>query len=199
MSTAEAVALQVLAELPVVLQRIPSALSCDAFIAALREQLAGEIVRVTDPLEARPTCVRVLDARQGTEQTFRSWEARRAELGTLRSPLVVLLNAESTRALLRAAPHVASWAGGVQLPVERSVRPAQSEQELRLGSNALSRIRRAQADLLRAYLGRTIGVQLGADRVFVPTLGASALDAAREELDEGIIYMVRVDDEHLVP
>lgn len=199
MTSADQVALQIQAGQGVVLQRVPRDALAEPFAYQLGELLDRATTCVKDPFEAHPDAVRVLDARGLTREGFATWEPRRALLGDSASPLVVLLDAATARDLLTGAPHVASWAGGVQLPLERSVRAARSEAELRMGANAFSRIRAENREVLAAFLGRTVAVQIGTDRLFVPTLGASALEAAREELDDGLVYLVQVTDEHLAP
>lgn len=199
MTSTEQVALRIGAGMPVVLQRVPREAQAETLAAQLRDLLERATTCVSDPFEAHPDTVRVLDARGRTRDDFATWEPRRGLLGDNSSPLVVLLDAATARDLLIGAPHVASWAGGVQLPLEKTVRAARSEAELRMGANAFSRIRSENHETLAAFLGRTVAVQIGTDRLFVPTLGASALDAAREELDEGLVYLVRVTDELLAP
>ncbi len=198
MTTVDQIALLIRANLPVILQRVPRWFTAEQVAAELTALLERTTQVVSDPLGLNPPTVRILDGRQMTEREAQRWEIGRASLGTPDSPLVVLLDAASARVVLRTAPHVTSWAGGVQLQVEHTVRPTQTEQERRLGNNAFSRVRKESRELLETFLGYTIGVDLGTERIFVPTLAASALDAAREELDEGLIHMVRVTDDHLV-
>ncbi len=46
-----------------------------------------------------------------------------------------------------------------------------------------------------ALANQTIAVGLASGRVFVGRADASALDVAREGLDDGVVFMVRVGDE----
>lgn len=193
MTTAEAVALSLQAGLPVVLQRVARATSAQGFVHELQALLGTPCAVVQAPIDRAPVGVRVLDARQASRDTFLAWDHQRARLGDASSPLVVLLDAASGRTLLQVAPHLSSWAGGVRLPVEPLVRTARSDQELRLGQNALRRVLHERPELRQE--DAPIGVVLGSDRVFVGLPEVSPLAQARDELDEGTVYVTRIAEE----
>jgi hypothetical protein len=189
------VAIQVQVGLPVVLQRVPRKLDVQTAAQGLAERLERPVEVVIDAFAAKPDAVRVIDGRPLRADNFRRWDEGRAQLGDERSPLVVLLDVHSGKALLAAAPHLSSWAGGVQLPEEKSVRPARSEEELTLGRAALRRALYEHPELRETHPRVPIGVMIGADRLFLGEGGVYPLQAAREELDEGILYITRLCEE----
>ena len=189
------VALRIQAGLPVVLQRVPLRLDARSAAKGLEERLQHSVEVVTDAFAAKPNTVRVIDARSLRADTFRGWDEGRAQLGDERSPLVVLLDVNSGKALLAAAPHLSSWAGGVQLPEEKSVRPARSDEELSLGRAALRRVLYQQPELRETHPRVPIGIMIGSDRLFLGEGGVYPLQAAREEFDEGILYITRLCEE----
>ena len=193
--SASLAALDLLGGADLVLQRVPRATSADAIATRLVEELdrEGNVVHAADTVS--PGAVRVLDGRALGEDTFSRWDRARATLAMAGSPLVVLLNVEAGRRLLRAAPHVASWAGGVRLPAESVIQIAQSEAQLEAGRAALSRALQSDPALAVRAAGRSVGVVIGSDRVFVMSPDASVVDQARCELDEGLLYVARVGDE----
>jgi hypothetical protein len=189
------VALRVGAGLPLVLQRVPRRLDAQAAAHGLAERLRRPVEIVTDAFIAKSDAVRVIDARPLRTDTFQRWDERRAQLGDNRSPLVVLLDANSGKALLKAAPHLSSWAGGVQLPEEKDVRPARSDEELASGRAALQSILYNRPSLYETHSRVPIGVMVGSKRLFLGEGDVYPLQAAREELDEGILYITRLCEE----
>lgn len=187
-NTAELIAVLLLAGQRVVLQRVARTMSA----AGLAEQLTTLTERpcgvVTDPLSQTPGVVRVLDARMFGVEQFAAWEPAREQLGTPESPLVVMLDMVSGPAILRAAPHVVSWAGGVRLPAERLVRFARGPDEIALGQRALRNALHEHPEFARRNLGVTVVVDIASERLFEPRRDVSAISRAREELDEGIAY-----------
>lgn len=138
--SAGTVGLALAAEVPVVLQRVPPRTTDRAFATRLAEVTGREVRVVEQPLPVLPGLIRVLDARALAAGSFRAWQADREGLGTADAPLVVLLDVRAGRLLLEEAPHLASWAGGVRMPMEPVVRTTESKQERQLGENALARI-----------------------------------------------------------
>lgn len=195
MDSLDLVVMQVRSGLPLVLQRVPRQLDARSAAHTLAERLQRPVEVVTDAFAAKPDAVRVIDARPLRSDTFRRWDEGRAQLGDERSPLVVLLDVHSGKALLAAAPHLSSWAGGVQLPEEKSVRPARSDEELELGRAALRRVLYQRPELGETHPRVPIGVIIGSDRLFLGEGGVYPLQAAREELDEGILYITRLCEE----
>lgn len=191
----DVVALRIQSGLPVVLQRVPRRLDAQAVARGLIERVGRAAAVVTDAFTGRSEAVRVIDGRSLRAETFRQWDEDRAQLGDERSPLVVLLDVNSTKALLANAPHLSSWAGGVQLPEEKDVRPARSDDELALGRAALRRILQVRSELRQTHSRVPIGVVLGSDQLFLGEGGVYPLQAAREELDEGIVYITRLCEE----
>jgi hypothetical protein len=195
MDSLDMVKLRVQARLPVVLQRVPRDLDAQAAAKGLAKRLRRPTEVVTDAFGAKPDAVRVIDARPLRADTFRQWDEGRAQLGDERSPLVVLLDVHSGKALLAAAPHLSSWAGGVQLPEEKSVRPARSDEELTLGRAALRRVLYQRPELRETHPRVPIGIMIGSDRLFLGEGDVYPLQAAREEFDEGILYITRLCEE----
>ena len=177
-----------------VLQRVSPSLTAEALAVGLSSALEGPVELVIEPFTEGPRPPRLLDARSLPPGAFHSWEPRRAELALSDAPLIVLLDVDTGRRLLREAPHVASWAGGVRMPSEPTVRPAETAQERRLGRNALSRAQSERPELADRWDGQTLGVAIGSDRLFFPSTSASALQQARAEMDEGILYLHRLGD-----
>lgn len=195
MDSLDLIALRVRSGLPLVLQRVPLQLGARTAAQVLAERLERPVEVVTDAFAAKPDAVRVIDARPLRADTFQRWDEGRAQLGDERSPLVVLLDVHSGKALLAAAPHLSSWAGGVQLPEEKSVRPARSEEELTLGRAALRRALYEHPELRETHPRVPIGVMIGSDRLFLGEGDVYPLQAAREQLDEGILYITRLCEE----
>lgn len=195
MDSLDLVVMRVRSGLPLVLQRVPRQLDAQSAARTLAERLERPVEVVTDAFAAKPDAVRVIDARPLRADTFQRWDEGRAQLGDERSPLVVLLDVHSGKALLTAAPHLSSWAGGVELPEEKSVRPALSDQEVVLGRAALRRQLHARPALRETHPGVPIGVVIGSDRLFLGEGGVHPIQAAREELDEGIVYITRLSEE----
>lgn len=185
MTTAEWVSLLLDAGTGLVLQRVPPAATPEG----LATTLGAEVVH--DWFGAR-TGRRVFDAR--ARRTFDGLDGHRMTLAeeTEPSPLVVLLDTASATALGRAAPHTVSWAGGIWLPPDHPARPAQTEDELDQGSRALAMALAAHPGFDREHAGEEVGVDLQTRRLFVRSGTATALEIAREHLDEGIIYLERL-------
>ena len=195
MDSLDLVALRVRAGLPLVLQRVPLRLDVQSAALGLAERLRRPVEVVTDAFATKPDAVRIIDARPLRSDTFRRWDEGRAQLGDERSPLVVLLDVHSGKALLAAASHLSSWAGGVQLPEEQLVCPALSDKEVALGRAALRRQLHARPALRQTHSRAPIGVVVGSDQLFLGEGGVHPLQAAREELDEGILYITRLSEE----
>lgn len=195
MDSLDLVALRVRAGLPLVLQRVPLRLDSQTAAQGLAERLQRPVEVVTDIFAAKLDAVRVIDARPLRVDTFRQWDEGRAQLGDERSPLVVLLDVHSGKALLAAAPHLSSWAGGVQLPEEQLVCPALSDKDVALGRAALQRQIHRWPSLRKTHSRAPIGVVIGSERLFLGEGGVHPFQAAREELDEGILYITRLSEE----
>ncbi len=178
------IALELEAETHIVLQRVPRSTTAEHVADELTDAVVAEQV-----FHDAQT-VQVVDTRQWTADRFADWDVRRQEL--IDGPrLVILLDAASGERLLKTAPQTASWAGGVRLPAERDVRPAESDDEKAAGRETLERLCRERPELVSEYRHQTIGVNLSDGRLFTPTLSESALSRARSELDEGIIFLSR--------
>lgn len=184
--TLDRVQLELTAGMPVVLlrvPRVPTSVVADGLAARLG---AGPLVdNPTSPAEGW----RLLDARGWPQSRFEAWDAVRGMVGP---GLVVLLDVGAADAITRAAPQFTSWAGGIRLPLESGVRPARSEQELAVGASVLARALAADPTL-RTHSGETIAVDLLTERVFLPRSDASALELAQEKLDQGVVYVVRLE------
>ncbi|MCK6515209.1 hypothetical protein L6R46_09170 [Myxococcota bacterium] len=189
------VKLRVRARLPVVLQRVPRRLDAQAAAKGLAKRLRRPTEVVTDAFSSRTGTVRVIDARTLRADTFRHWDEGRHQLGDEKSPLIVLLDVNSGKALLAAAPHLSSWAGGVQLPEEKEVRAARSDEELALGRAALQRVLHLRPSLRQTHPRVPIGIMIGSDRLFLGEGDVYPLQAAREEFDEGILFITRLCEE----
>lgn len=183
--SAESVGLQLDAGAPLVLQRVPRSMDAETFARELHEVIGRAAVVIADVDELVPDAIRVLDAR-ACKRSFANWDAKREMLGSVASPLVVLLDVATTRVLLTDAPHTASWAGGVWLPSEPVIRSARGESEIHHGKQLLEQHRLAD------HRGRIVGVDLLSARLFVDTEERSAADAAAEELDEAVLYMAYI-------
>lgn len=194
MDVAERLKLEIDTGALLILQRVSPGLSSEALADQLSSALGSPVEAVIEPFTDGPGPPRLLDARSLPPGAFHSWEPRRAELALPDAPLIVLLDVASGRRLLREAPHVATWAGGVRMPPEPTVRPAETAQERRLGRNALSRAQSERPELADRWDGQTLGVAIGSDRLFFPSTSASALQQARAEMDEGILYLHRLGD-----
>lgn len=185
MTTAEQVAALLSGGATVVLQRAARGVTAEA----LAEFVGGHVA--TDPFEPGAGG-RVVDAR--TWRDFTGWDVRRGELerAARASPLVLLLDVASSQALLRDAPQTASWAGGVWLPPDPAARPARTEEEFALGARALAEALGGDPIFAATHRGELVAVDLLTRRLFAPTGDASAVDHAREHLDEGILHVGRV-------
>lgn len=181
MTSGERVATDLAAGAQVVLQRVPRSMSAEALAAELEATL------VTDWGPPIPGMLRVIDARQRAAD-FVDLDLRRAVLATVDSPLVVVLDAASARAMLADAPHLASWAGGVWLPGERAVRYVESDAERERGRILLRR-RLIEEGLDVQVRGLSVGVDLATTRLFVPRGDDDAITLARRSLDEGIVHV----------
>jgi hypothetical protein len=182
-TSASRVATDLAAGAQVVLQRVPRSMAADTFASALGRP-AAVVTAWSGPIAGT---IRVLDARQRVPD-FADLDGQRAFLATADSPLVVLLDAASARAMLADAPHLASWAGGVWLPGERAVRYANNEAERERGHILLAR-RIGEEGLQDVAFGRSVGVDLATTRVFVPSGDDDAITLARRALDEGIVHV----------
>ncbi|MEY3210343.1 MAG: hypothetical protein RIT28_824 [Pseudomonadota bacterium] len=194
MDSLDAVVLAFESGLPVVLQRVPRSLSAQTAADILTERLGRPVSVVVEPF-TQPEGVRVIDGRPLRAEQFERWDQGRHQLGDAVSPLLVLLDVNSGTTLLQRAPHLASWSGGVRLPLEREVRLATSPEEIKLGQAALRRALHAMPELREAHYRAPIGVLVGSDRLFRGEGGVAPLVAAREALDEGILYVTRLIEE----
>lgn len=197
MDTVDTVSLALATDAIAVLQRVPRGALADEFAARIAKATGRPIRLVESPTPPVLGEIRVLDGRKIPPGGFEDWDEHREELATPEAPLVVMLDVVSARQLLREAPHVASWAGGIRLPVEALVRPAASVQERRMGRNALSRVLHEHPELVSERDGEIVGVEIGSDRLFLQLPDTSPLQRARLELDEGMIYLVRLGDPDL--
>lgn len=193
--SATLVALDVSGGALVVLQRVPRSTTAESMARRLREELGSEVRVVHSPEAVADAAVRVLDGRSLRHDTFARWDQMRPTLARPGSPLVVLLNVEATRALLQAAPHVASWAGGVRLPAEPIIAETRTPAQREAGRLAFARALQADPTLRIRAQGRSVGVVIGSGRTFIMRPDAHIEDQARSELDEGLIYISRVGDE----
>lgn len=199
MNSAALLALELRAGLPLALQRVRRSETAEAFAAELGDSLDGAVRVVSHPLEPPGEGVRVLDGRRFREEDFAAWDMERARLASAEHPLVILLDVATTRWLLQAAPHVASWASGVRLPVPSAVRVARSKDELAAGRRWLQRLLRDDPVFSARHHGMTIAIDLLTGKDFVPSPPTTALERARDNLDEGIVFVTRIDDDDLVP
>lgn len=186
MSVVPRVAAQLEAGAPLVLQRAGRSTAVGEFAAALGECLQRDVRVATEWDEVAD--VAVLDARSLSRDEFARWDAVRATLVPPGGQRVVLLDAVSAGALLASAPHVASWAGGVWLPEPELVGVVQTEKDMEVGRRLL----REWSERHPGHAGEWVGIDLQSGRVFRRTGDASEVDAAREALDEGLVYRGRV-------
>ena len=174
-----------------VLLRVPRRASAAELVRGLMDQgLDAVVVEQALPLvEGR---VRVLDARLYREADFEGWDVQREILSSPSSPLLVLLDVASGTSLLRTAPHLVSWAGGVWMVAEPTVRPAHTEEELELGRAALRRALAEDESFRVAHMGQTVAVDLLTGRLFAGGPDGGALQEARIYLDEGTVFLERL-------
>lgn len=105
---------------PLVLQRVGRSTTPDEVAAGLSAQL-GSPVRVAPHFDDTAD-VAVIDGRSLRATDFATWDPRRATLVPPGASRVVLLDVATASWLLQNAPHTASWAGGVNLPADPTVR-----------------------------------------------------------------------------
>lgn len=182
MTSTELVALLLESGSGLILQRVPPA----ATPVEVASELGAEVVE--DLFGVRPGA-RVLDARRWRD--FGNLDGERMLLAreTERSPLVVLLDSASASALARSAPHTVSWSGGIWLPPDHPARPAQTADELEHGERALRMAFAEQPEFAREHAGQEVAVDLLTRRLFTRSGTATALEVAREHLDDGVIYL----------
>lgn len=177
----------------VILQRVPRSLRASELGAAL-SGLGMTASVVSSPWEPTGSQVDVVDARGHDAESLEALDTRRHDLEARTTSLLLLLDVATGRRLARHAPHVLSWAGGVRLPPVVPVRTAQTEEELSLGESAFHRALAALGPRRANLVGHTVAVDLASEQVFMGRSDGSALDVARENLDEGIVFMGRVRD-----
>lgn len=199
MVEAAPIAIELQAGQPLILQRVRRAVNAEALAASLAAQAGEDVHVVATPWEACAAGPRVMDARRALEADFDDWDVRRATLATPERPLVVLLDVVTSTWLLVAAPHVASWAGGVRLPVPPSVRPALSEEEIGAGKRQLRDALAESPGLAAELAGLTFAVDLASGRIFKPRPSTSALELARDAMDEGVVWVTRLRGAELAP
>ena len=193
------VVLELQAGQPLILQRVRRAVTAESAARSLSTALGSPVQVVNSPWEPGEAGCRVMDARRAGEASFDDWDVRRATMTTPDRPLVVLLDVVTSTWLLVAAPHVASWAGGVRLPTPPSVRPALSDDEIKVGERLLREALAESPGLAAELVGRTFAVDLASGRIFVPRLTTSALELARDAMDEGVVWMTRLRGANLAP
>lgn len=182
---------------PLILQRFSRTVTADSTARTLAELLDRPACVVTEATQKVEGQTRVLDARMFPAERFKAWETMRAKMADSGSPLIVMLDMVSGRTILSAAPHIVSWAGGVRLPVERLVRTVDTEAEIDLGRRALRNALLAAPEFGRRNLGVTVAVDAVSEQLFEPRADATALQRAREELDEGLVLLKRLTEEDL--
>lgn len=182
MTTTELVALLLDSGSGLILQRVPPASTPVDLASALGAAVVADLFGV------RPGA-RVLDARRWRD--FGDLDAERLLLAseTERSPLVILLDCGSASALARSAPHTVSWSGGIWLPPDHPARPAQTDDEFAQGERALRMALAEQPEFAREHAGQEVGVDLLTRQLFTRSGTATALEIAREHLDDGVIYL----------
>lgn len=171
----------------VVFQRVVPGVTADLLAVTLTTDTGLTFVASKDAFEdAAPN---IVDWRTGFD--FAALDAHRPALVERKHPLVVCLDVASSKALLTHAPQTASYCSGVQLPHPSGVRPARTDEEVRLGRDILARRLREEpeADLHR---GESVGVSISSGRLFFRQGGRSPLQIAEEELDAAILYVGRV-------
>jgi hypothetical protein len=176
---------------PVVLQRVPRPTRSEEFAVEL-EAITGRPARSVDGVAIVPRVIRVLDGRTRDAANFETWDRDRASLASEESPLVVLLDVASAALVARAAPHFTSWASGIWMPAEDVVRPARSDDEVALGEATLRRALEEDPAFRDAHRGEFVGVDLLTGRLFAPKPDGGAIAAAKEQLDEGLLYLTRL-------
>jgi hypothetical protein len=182
MNLTERVALEVLSGAPLILQRVGRGVGAEEFAGRLGSALQGAVRVATTWDDGRD--VAVIDARMTPPEVFAGWDARRPTLVPAGACRVLLLDAASAAMLLSRAPHLGSWAGGVCLPEPDLVRPARTEEELRIGGRLFDEwVRRG------GRRGERVGIDLQTGRAFTRTSDGSVFDVAREHLDEGVIFV----------
>lgn len=197
--SAEAVALELDTGAWCVLQRVPAGTDADAFASALSDRISAECRQVEDvDFSGQVGPVRLLDARRRVRpRDYAGWDPGRSSLAGPDRPLVVLLNVPASLALLRGAPQVASWAGGVRLPAEPHVRATETDAEEQLGRRKLRTRLHQDPELAERLQGLTFAVELSTGRIFTPSPDSVALLVAAENLDQGVVYVTRLEDEEL--
>jgi hypothetical protein len=177
----------------VILQRVPRAVHAGEVGEAL-VTLGLTAAVVSSPWEPTGADADVLDLRGDDVATMQSLDTRRHDLEARTTALIALLDVATGRRLAQHAPHLLSWAGGVRLPPVSMVRVARTDEELALGAAALQRALAALGAVRATLVGRTVAVDLASEQLFTGRADGSALDVARENLDEGIVFLARVHD-----
>lgn len=185
MTSVDAIALQLEAGAGLILQRVPPALDASTVAAAVN----GVVV---DGFRVPAPGVRVLDARQC--RSFEDLDAVRADLAdeVTRSSLVVLLDHTSASALAEGAPHTVSWAGGIALPPDHPARGVLTDEEFAQGARALNIALSERPGFADKHAGAEVAIDLLTRRLFVRSGTSTALDIAREHIDDGIVYVERL-------
>ncbi len=188
----ERLAMAILAGSPVLFQRVARSVRADDFVSALARASGLPFVAGKDVYaDAVPT---VVDLRIDSAPV-NGLDPHRARLLDRRHPLVVLLDLASSKLLLQHSPQTASICGGVAMASPSAVRPARTDDEVRLGRDILPRRLRESAQEALKHRGESVAVNLADGRLFFRLGDRLPLAQAQEELDEGIVYVGRVPDE----
>lgn len=195
-ASADAVASRIQLGQFIVLQRVRRSMSALDFVRALARRVGRPCVVIQDPLNEAPSGVRVLDGRSVTASTFAAWQECRSNLGSPASPLVVLLDISSELRILESAPHLVSWAGGVQSPVE-PIATTRTHAQAQQGQRSLRNALVGDPKFASRNMGRLIAVEISSERLFEARPGESAYDVASGALDDGLLHLLTLRPEDL--
>jgi hypothetical protein len=180
--TLDAIAIELLAGAPWVLQRISRAWSVPALLRAISARLGAALPQVEGPFTALPLAA--CDARMIAD--FTDWEPRRAL--PAETQRLVLLDAASGDRLLQQAPQFASYAGGVRLPLDPAIRVARTRAEEKIGEDAFARALSEDPDFAARNRDRFVSVLLGSSALIEPREPCSAIERVLQRTDDGIVY-----------
>lgn len=185
-----ALALELGAGARLLLQRLGRAEGVGAVAAAVRAA-GGPALHAVGAWQPAPAgAVAAWDLRGWGPGRFTGWDPRRGWFEE-HGPVVIFLDVGAAAALSAEAPHVLSWAGGVRLPDPALVRVASSDAERAAGERLLADWAHDHPEEARAQQDRTVGADLASGRVFTWLGPRSPMEAARDQLDEGVVHLRR--------
>lgn len=188
-SVGAALALELAAGARLLLQRVGRGETPSSLAAEVRAA-GGPELRSAEVWGAALGGAAAWDLRGWGPGRFADWDPRRGWFED-HGPVVVLLDVGAAAALTAEAPHVVSWAGGVRLPDPGLVRVAATGEERTLGERLLADWAHDHPEEAQGLRGRTVGVDLAGGRIFTWAGPRSPMEAARDQLDEGVIHLRR--------